>query len=261
MDGHGVGEDIGKNLGHNLGRLADSGSNYLIRQMDGHGVGKDIDKKLAEDHHLIQQMNGQGLPETLLLHAMGYGLPEEIENIKKRVKGGKVGKNLAKNLGHNLGRLADSGSDYLIRQMEGHGSPAIITGKTYNMKAKGGKVGNNLASNLGNNLGRLADSGTNYLMRQMDGHGLPEEIENAKRRLRGGEVGDGCGGSFLASNSRGRGFKKGSAEAKAHMAKIRGMRGKSKGGEIPQPPSRSPVTRGGRVRSAPPGTSGMAHTY
>ena len=33
--------------------------------------------------------------------------------------GGKVGRNLAKNLAKNVGRLADSGSNYLIRKMDG----------------------------------------------------------------------------------------------------------------------------------------------
>jgi hypothetical protein len=37
-------------------------------------------------------------------------------------------------------------------------------------------------------------------------------------------------------------LKKGSKEAKEHMARIRGMKGKSKGGKIPSPPSRSPIT-------------------
>ena len=51
----------------------------------------------------------------------------------------------------------------------------------------------------------------------------------------GGEIGDGL-------YAQGRGFKKGSAEAKAHMAKLRAMRGKKmKGGALP-PPSRSPIT-------------------
>ena len=210
MLGLGAGKDLAKNLAENTGRLADSGSNYLIRQMDGHGVGKDLSKKLAEDtgrladsgsNYLIRQMDGHG--------------------IKKRSRGGKVGQNLAKNLAENTGRLADSGSDYLIRQMDGHGC--------------GGKVGRNLAKKLAHNVGRLADSGSDYLIKKMVG----------------GEVGDGL-------YAQGRGFKKGSAEAKAHMAKIRAMRGKgfkkqqkevlsdpNYGGAIPQPPSRSPVTRGG----------------
>jgi hypothetical protein len=145
-------------------------------------------------------------------------------------RGGKVGENLAKNLASNVGRLADSGSDYLIRQMDGHGC--------------GGKVGENLAKNLASNTGRLADSGTNYLIRQM-----------------GGEVGDG-----LYAQGRGVRHPKGSQEAKDHMAKLRAMKGKGmknkatkeitsdpnyggkvkkgkrmKGGAMP-PPSRSPVT-------------------
>jgi len=216
MGGGKVGRNLSKNLSSNLGRLADSGSDYLIRQMDGHGVakggkvGRNLAKKLAKNvgrladsgsDYLIRQMDGHGV-------------------------GGKVGANLSKNLSSNLGRLADSGSDYLIRQMDGHGV------------AKGGKVGRNLAKKLAKNVGRLADSGSDYLIRQMDGHGC------------GGEIGDGL-------YAQGRGLKKGSAEMKEKMAKLRAMRGKGMknkatkdllsdsnyGGAIPEPPSRSPVTR------------------
>jgi hypothetical protein len=72
------------------------------------------------------------------------------------IRGMGAGNDLAKNLGHNVGRLADSGSNYLIRQMDGHG-----------LYAQGGKVGDNLAKNLASNVGRLADSGSNYLIRQI----------------------------------------------------------------------------------------------
>jgi hypothetical protein len=138
-----------------------------------------------------------------------YGDPaKKAVGETRKLLGVGVGKKLKKKLAENVGRLADSGSDYLIRQMDGHG------------------VGDDLGQKLGDNLGRLADSGTNYLLRQMDGHGC------------GGEIGDG-----LYAQGRGVRHPKGSAEAKAHMAKIRAMRKGSKGGQIPQPPSRSPVTR------------------
>ena len=134
--------------------------------------------------------------------------------------------------------------------MDGHGLPEEIEKATRIAKRA---VGGDLGKNLARNVGRLADSGSDYLIRQMDGHGLPEEIEKATRiakRAVGGEVGDGL-------YAQGRGLKKGSAEAKAHMAKIRSMKGKGMkgyakreilsdsnyGGAIPQPPSRSPVTR------------------
>ena len=208
--GKGVGEDLGRNLATNLGRLADSGSNYLVRQMDGHGLPEEI----QNIQRIGNKISGKGIPEILIAKAMGYGLPEEIQNGQRMVnnfvgrgkkgKGRGIGEDLGRNLATNVGRLADSGSNYLVRQMDGHG------------------VGEDLGRNLATNVGRLADSGSNYLIRQMDGHGC------------GGEIGDGL--------YAGRGLK-GSPEMKEKMAKIRAMRGKGRGGAIPQPPSRSPVTR------------------
>jgi hypothetical protein len=170
------------------------------------------------------------------------------------IKGLGVGNDLAKNLAYNTGRLADSGSDYLIRQMDGHG-----------LYAQGGKVGENLAKNLANNVGRLADSGSNYLIRQMGedpnaggkvGRNLAKNLAHNVgrladsgsnyliRKMDGGEVGDG-----LYAQGRGVRPAKGSPEMKEKMAKLRAMKGKGlgkttkkmKGGALP-PPSRSPVT-------------------
>ena len=163
------------------------------------------------------------------------------------IKGVGIGEDLAKTLAHNTGRLADSGSDYLIRQMDGHG-----------LYAQGGKIGENLAKNLANNVGRLADSGSNYLIRQMGedpnaggkiGHNLAKNLaknvgrladsgsDYLIRKMDGGEVGDG-----LYAQGRGVRHTKGSPEMKAHMARLRAMRKKKvKGGALP-PPSRSPVT-------------------
>ena len=168
-------------------------------------------------------------------HNVGRLADSGSDYLIRQMDGHGVGNDLAKNLGHNVGRLADSGSDYLIRQMDGHG-----------LYAQGGKVGDNLAKNLASNVGRLADSGSDYLIRQMDGHGC------------GGEIGDG-----LYAQGRGVRHPKGSQEAKDHMAKLRAMKGKGvktpkpiskelyggkvkkgkrmKGGAMP-PPSRSPVT-------------------
>jgi len=151
------------------------------------------------------------------------------------IKGMGAGNDLAKNLATNTGRLADSGSNYLIRQMDGHG-----------LYAQGGKVGENLAKNLASNVGRLADSGTNYVIRQMGedpnaggkvGRNLAKKLAKNTERLadRGTDWlinqmdGHGCGGEIgdgLYAQGRGVRHPKGSQEAKDHMAKLRAMRGK-----------------------------------
>ena len=212
-----VGANLASNLGNNLGRLADSGSDYLIRQMDGHGVGNDIAKKLGSNvgrladsgsDYLIRQMDGHGLYAQggKVGRNLAKKLAKNTERLADRgtdwlinqMDGHGVGNDIAKKLGSNVGRLADSGSDYLIRQMDGHG-----------LYAQGGKVGRNLAKKLAKNTERLADRGTDWLINQMDGHGC------------GGEIGDG-----LYAQGRGVRHPKGSQEAKDHMAKLRAMRGK-----------------------------------
>ena len=85
--------------------------------------------------------------------------------------------------------------------------------------------------------------GTNFSLKKATGYGLKEDIkaevdkaEQKAKNFKGGEIGDGL-------YAQGRGFKKGSPEMKAHMAKIRAMRGKKMtGGAIPEPPSRIPIT-------------------
>jgi hypothetical protein len=201
----------------------DRGYNNPVTQGAMAGISTALNSTGSPELGIPLSMANTALSNALDASAHGRDPTEQLEHryvapAKRAVKKGRkmlglgAGKDLSKNLAQNTGRLADSGTDYLIRQMDGHGL--------------GGKVGTNLSKNLAESTGRLADSGTDYLIRQMDGHGC------------GGEVGDG----LYAQG--GRGFKKGSPSAKAHMAKIRAMRGKkgSKGGAIPEPPSRSPVT-------------------
>ena len=191
----------GATTGLNQAGMPEVGYPLKIANM---GISNALD---AGDNH--RDVKGQ------LSHA--YLSPAKRFLSKIGIKGVGIGDDLAKNLAHNTGRLADSGSDYLIRQMDGHG-----------LYAQGGKIGENLASNLASNVGRLADSGSNYLIRQMG--------EDPATKT-GGEVGDG-----LYAQGRGIRHAKGSPEAKAHMAKLRAMRKKKmKGGALP-PPSRSPVT-------------------
>ena len=164
---------------------------------------------------------------------------DPAKSMYHKITGKGVWDSLGDNVANNLGALANSGTTKLIDLMGNPDeNPHSMEGKKgKGLKGKG--VWDSLGNNVANNLGALANSGTTKLIDLM---GNPDEnphsMEGKKGKglkATGGEIGDGL-------YAQGRGFKKGSAEAKAHMAKLRAMRGKKmKGGALP-PPSRSPIT-------------------
>ena len=206
-----IGHDLASNLAHNVGRLANTGTNYLIKKSG------------------VDDSEGTG-----------------------------IGDDLARNLAHNTARLANTGTNYLIKKSGVDDSEGKMAGtgpkglKKFNKWM--GAIGD-VAKSVGDYIKPVAqpilEAGTKQAVNNINAYGNANANEADPYGAvmgRGGEIGDG-----LYAQGSGRGFKKGSPEAKAHMAKIRAMRGKGMpgvkakrkeltGGEIPAPPSRSPVT-------------------
>lgn len=141
------------------------------------------------------------------------------------MKGGATGKEIGAKLGDNLLKLADSGTNKLLR-MIGTGNKKKYGGDAYDdIGIQGGATGDQVGAKLGDNLLSLADAGTNKLLRMMGtGHHIHHHHYHPRSYAEGGNMTYGGNVTYGNSGLVGRGAEYGLHHMTAEPYR-RGLRG------------------------------------